>query len=130
MIAVDTNVLLRYIVRDDLAQFNAAEQLMLQHDWWISHTVLLETEWVLRSAYGLRADQFAQILKHLLSASSIIWQDESVVQQALDWFENHNTDFADALHAVQCPAEVKFASFDKKLVHIMKKSKRPVVVGL
>lgn len=59
MLGIDTNVLVRFLVRDDLAQFEKARQLIEQEvsagkQVVINQLVLLETEWVLRSRYSLR----------------------------------------------------------------------------
>jgi len=52
MIAVDTNVLVRFLVRDDAKQAARAAALIQANEIWVCKTVLLETEWVLRSLYG------------------------------------------------------------------------------
>jgi predicted nucleic-acid-binding protein len=62
MIAVDTNVLVRFLVRDDAEQASRADSLIRSEEIWISKTVLLETEWVLRSLYAFRPDSVARAL--------------------------------------------------------------------
>jgi len=52
MLAVDTNVIVRYLTRDDAAQFAKADALVKNNDVYVCTTVLLETEWVLRRGYG------------------------------------------------------------------------------
>jgi len=56
MVAVDTNILVRFLVRDDVKQAARAASLIRDDKIWISKTVLLETEWVLGSLYGFSTD--------------------------------------------------------------------------
>lgn len=102
---------------------------MSDQGWWISHTVLLEAEWVLRSAYGFEPDAIATVVENLLMGAAIAWQDEGVVERAIALYKSKRMDFADVLHAVQTPKEIKFATFDKRFAKSMKDSKRPVVVA-
>jgi len=59
MIAVDTNVVVRFLVRDDPKQAARAAELIRDNQIWISKTVLLETEWVLRSLYRFSPQSLA-----------------------------------------------------------------------
>ena len=56
MIAVDTNILVRFLTKDDLDQFKKSKQLLQTEQIFIPDTVLLETEWVLRFAYHFKSD--------------------------------------------------------------------------
>ena len=69
MRAVDTNVLVRLIVRDDPAQVEKAESFVA-HGAWVSQTVLAETVWVLESVYGLDRAQIATRGHHARGARS------------------------------------------------------------
>ena len=66
MIAVDTNVLIRLLTGDEISQATAARSLFIAESVWIAKTVLLETDWVLRSLYGYDdsavRDAFASVL--------------------------------------------------------------------
>jgi predicted nucleic acid-binding protein len=110
MLAVDTNVLIRYLTGDDPEQSPRARRLIEGDDVWVPVTVLLETEWVLRSVYGYPATQIASALRMFAGLPRIALENPSVVAQALDWAER-GMDFADALHlgtAAQCEAFVTF----------------------
>ena len=85
MRAVDTNVLVRLITRDDPEQTEAAERFVAPGAW-ISHLVLAETRWVLESVYSLSAEQLAVALEMLLDHRCLVTQDADVVRGALEQF--------------------------------------------
>ena len=97
MRAVDTNVLVRLVVRDDRAQVNAAEEF-ISSGAWVSHLVLAETSWVLYAAYRLNADQIAAAVDMLLSHKKLIMQDPDLVAGALNQFKKRpSLGFSDCL---------------------------------
>ena len=114
MIAVDTNVIVRFLVRDDASQADRAEELIRGSETWISKTVLLETEWVLRSLYDFAPQSLAGALRALAGLSTVRLEDPGAVARALDWFER-GIDFADALHLASAGNARQFATFDRKL---------------
>ena len=120
MIAVDTNVLVRFLVRDDAKQAARAASLIRGDVIWASKTVLLETEWVLRSLYGFSPGTVARALRRLAGLQSIFLEDELAVAKALDW-SSQGLDFADALHLASAGNAKRFATFDRKLA---KRAKR------
>lgn len=102
MLGVDTNVLVRYLVRDDEAQFEKARKLIKREaaagrGIFVSHLVVLETEWVLRSRYGLSKDQIVATISSLLDASDVRFEDEPAVEEALFIWKEATADFADCL---------------------------------
>jgi predicted nucleic-acid-binding protein len=114
MIAVDTNVLVRFLVRDNATQAARAAALVRANEIWVSKTVLLETEWVLRSLYGFSPESLASALRALGGLPTIFLEDEVAVAKALDWFKE-GLDFADALHLASAGNAKEFATFDRKL---------------
>jgi len=82
MLAIDTNVLVRLIARDDADQVKAAE-LFVVEGAWISHLVLAETLWVLDSVYNLSHAQIAAAVDMLLNHQDLTLQDAEVVAAAL-----------------------------------------------
>jgi predicted nucleic-acid-binding protein len=85
MRAVDTNVLVRLITRDDARQVAAAETFVAAGAW-VSHVVLAETLWVLESVYELDAERCATAVDMLLQHAHITLQDADVVTAALAHF--------------------------------------------
>lgn len=88
MRAVDTNLLVRLVVRDDADQVNAAESFVSKGAW-VSHLVLAETIWVLDAVYDRSPAQIASALERLLNHKDLTLQDADVVALALDHFRSH-----------------------------------------
>lgn len=120
MLAVDTNVVVRYLARDDARQTPAAEELLRTEQVLLLKTVLLETEWVLRFTYGFDRELIAAALRGLAGLPSIRLEDGADVAQALEWFEA-GMNFADALHLASSGEVTAFASFDRKLAATAKR---------
>ena len=114
-IALDTNVVVRLLVNDDAAQARRARALLATGDEvGVPVTVLLEAEWVLRSAYGFPSPQVMTFLRALLGLPGVSTDNAHEVAAAITACEQ-GLDFADALHlALSGPAE-RFYSFDANL---------------
>jgi len=102
MLGLDTNVLVRYLVRDDEVQFEKARKLIKREvaagrGVFVSHLVVLETEWVLRSRYGLTKTLIIATLSGLLDATDVRFEDEPAVEEALFIWKDAPADFADCL---------------------------------
>ncbi len=85
MLAVDTNVLVRLLARDDIKQATAADHFVAKGAW-VSHLVLAETMWVLESVYERSAAQLIAALELLLAHESLVLQDSDTVNAALAHF--------------------------------------------
>jgi predicted nucleic-acid-binding protein len=97
MRSIDTNVLVRLIVRDDLTQAQAAESFV-RRGAWVSHLVLAETTWVLQSVYGLMPPDIASMIEMLLDHEHLALQDAEVVSSALECFRSRSSlGFSDCL---------------------------------
>jgi predicted nucleic-acid-binding protein len=97
MLAIDTNVLVRLVARDDADQVTAAEQFVARGAW-ISHLVLAETLWVLDSVYELGRAQIATAVDMLLNHRDLTLQDAEVVAAALIKYRSRpSVDFSDCL---------------------------------
>lgn len=114
MIALDTNVLVRVITLDDPQQAARAVQLMESDRLWLSKTVLLELEWVLRYSYQLSRETIAQTLRDLLGNRRIEIEDRAGVVKAFRWYRA-GLDLADALHLASAASADRFATFDRQL---------------
>src|SRR5688572_9725584 len=87
MRAVDTNVLVRLIVRDNTRQTVAAEAF-IERGAWVSVLVLTEATWVLRTVYDRTAEEVATTIQMLLNHESLVLQDSDAVSAALDLFRS------------------------------------------
>lgn len=97
MRAIDTNVLVRLVTRDDPKQVVSAESFVAKGAW-VSHLVLGETLWVLESVYEIDADRCAIAVEMLMNHTSIALQDPDVVAAALAHFRRKpSLGFSDCL---------------------------------
>lgn len=85
MRAVDTNLLVRLAARDDPAQLKAAEAFVASGAW-VSHLVLAEFIWVMRSVYALGPRELGDAVELLLSHEHLILQESATVRAALAAF--------------------------------------------
>lgn len=119
-IAIDTNVLVRLLVRDDDAQYAAAQRLVDQaaaaeEPVLIVLGVLLETEWVLRSRYKLDKASIAGAVSALLECADVEFEHPPTVEEALYvWAQHPGADFADCLLTARAAhlGRSRFLTFD------------------
>lgn len=115
MLAIDTNVVVRYLTNDHPKQSAKAQELIDGQPVFASVTVILETEWVLRSTYEYRPADIARVLRGFAGLPTVTVEDGAVVAAALDLAER-GMDFADALHLGKATHCEGMASFDRKFV--------------
>ena len=102
MLGVDTNVLVRYLIRDDRSQYEKARRLIEREvskgePVLVSMLVLLETEWVLRSRYELAKAEIVAAFSALLDTADLAFEDEPSVEHAVYSWKDSTADFADCL---------------------------------
>src|SRR5258706_4071564 len=88
MHAVDTNVLVRLITRDDVKQVAIADEFV-KRGAWVSHLALAEAMWVLATVYGRDADEIAAAIEMLMQHQHLTLQDPEVVAAALADLPKH-----------------------------------------
>jgi predicted nucleic-acid-binding protein len=115
MIALDTNVLVRFLVEDDKTQSNQAKRLIQKNieqknDIFISDLVLVETVWVLKRAYKLKKAEIVSTLRLLLAAKSLHYESNDRLHRASSDYEKGRGDFADYL--------IRQKAFEKKCEYI------------
>ena len=121
-IAIDTNVLVRLLVRDDEGQFAAAQRLVAQaaeaeQPVLIVLGALLEAEWVLRSRYKVAKADIADVFAKLLESSDVEFEYPSTVEEALYvWVQHPGADFADCLLSARAAhlGRSRFLTFDAR----------------
>ncbi len=114
MRAIDTNVVVRFLTNDDKRQAQAARAAIGAGDIFVAVTVLLESEWVLRSAYGFEPNRIADSFQALAGLPTITVEEPVRLAQAIGWMRQ-GMDFADALHLAKAEGCTMFLSFDQKL---------------
>lgn len=117
MLAVDTNVIVRYLTRDDAEQFARPGALIGSEDVYVCTTVLLETEWVLRCAYRFSREQVSAALTAFAGMPRVTLEDPASAAKALDWTQR-GMDFADALHLAKAQGCEAFVSFDQRFAAV------------
>ena len=125
MPALDTNVLVRYVVQDDAAQLAAAKRLISRCvgeglTLFVPVTVALELEWVLRSSFEYAKDEVMQVLSSLFSAAELTFESERALEVALQLYRKGSADFADCLHVALAnqAGEPPLWTFDKRAAKI------------
>ncbi len=111
MIALDTNVVVRFLVNDDRAQASRARNLIARGEVFVGPTVLLEAERVLRSAYGFSPTDIQRFFRALLGLPGLTTDEPVRVARGLDAYAA-GFDFADALHLAFAGTADSFATFD------------------
>ena len=117
MIALDTNVLVRVLTRDDPAQVRKVLRKLRGKEVWLAKTVLLETEWVLRYSYGLSRSAISRAMDRLLGYGLATVEDREGVVLALAGY-HAGLDFADALHLASATEADRFLTFDRDLARL------------
>ena len=115
MTAVDTNLLVRILTRDDEDQYRMAVAVFDSGDVFIPETVWLETEWVLRYAYGFDAAAVVRAFLAVLGLPAIHTTDAALLLLAIEWHEG-GLDFADALHLAGSQNAETFLTFDQTFI--------------
>ncbi len=120
MRAVDTNVLVRLVVRDDADRVRLAEAFITTGAW-VSHLVLAEAMWVLDAAYDRTAEQIATAVDMLLNHKDLTVQDAEVVTNALEHFrERPALGFSDCLvlEIARKAGHTPLGTFDRNLAKV------------
>jgi len=125
MLGIDTNVLVRFLVRDDESQFLKAQKLIRREvsagrRVYVSLLVLLETEWVLRSRYTVSKNDTIAAFSGLLDSTDVQFEDEPAVEEALFVWKDNAVGFADCMIGARnrrlgCTAT---ATFDAKAARL------------
>ena len=120
MRAVDTDVVVRLIVRDDADQVARAEAYVAQGAW-VSLPVLLEATWVLKSGYGLSRQRIGTVLDMLVEHDHLTLQDEDIVRRACALFARQcSAGFSDCLiiEVARKAGHGPVGTFDKKMTRL------------
>lgn len=114
MLAIDTNIVIRFLTRDHEALARRALEIISNNDVFMPVTVVLEAEWVLRDAYEMPRGEVIRELRRFCALERVTVGAAELVRRALDYAEQ-GLDFADALHLAQATECEAFVTFDKRL---------------
>lgn len=129
MDAVDTNILVRIIVRDDEAMYQRAVAALSGRQVLVPTTVLLEADWVLRGRYGFDRGAVADSLTAFLGLPQVETQSPDSVAAALKLLRD-GLDLADALHVVTAAPASRFLTLDEPFARRAQRHTTPVPVVL
>ncbi|MCB1193346.1 MAG: type II toxin-antitoxin system VapC family toxin [Leptospiraceae bacterium] len=115
MVSVDTNILVRFLTKDDDAQFQKAYTLFQTEKIFITDTVLLETEWVLRYVYKCSKQEILQGIQKILGLSNVFAQNHEKIVQVIELYKK-GLDFADAFHLANSQQFSILFTFDEKFI--------------
>jgi predicted nucleic-acid-binding protein len=126
MIALDTNVWVRYVTNDEPDQAKRALAVLAEaEEIFVAKTTLLELEWVLRAAYALSTAAIIRALRHILGLPNVQVEMPDQLEKAIDFYEK-GIDFTDALHLASSPEGVSFYTFDTAFIKRARSLKTPV----
>lgn len=126
MVALDTNVWVRYLTNDDPLQAHRALMLLEESDAvYLPKTVLLELEWVLRAVYAIKPAVIHHSLLHILGLPKVIAESAAQVAAALDYYLD-GFDFADALHLSSSDSSQAVYTFDERFARKGRHTAPPV----
>ncbi len=117
MRAVDTNILLRLLTRDEVQQVEAAD-CFVEEGAWVSTLAVAETAWVLRTGYRKSATEVAAAVDMLINHKDLVLQDSDAVVAALELFRSRPTlGFSDCLmlHVARKAGHLPLGTFDRAL---------------
>ena len=118
MAAIDTNVLVRLVTKDDESQYKKAQAFVERHEpVLVTQLSVLELVWVLMSRYGLDKERTCQVVQALLETRELNIQAPSVLEAALKTWKKSKADFADCfiLETVTDASERPLGTFDTAL---------------
>lgn len=120
MLAIDTNVIVRYLTGDHPEQSPRARAMIEANPVHMPATVLLETGWVLGSVYGHGRAEVARALRAFAGLPTVSLERPETAARALDWLEG-GMDFADAMHLAAGEGCAALASFDAALARVSRR---------
>ena len=114
MRAIDTNIVIRILLRDDPSQIILVDNLVSGGNLLIANTVAIETEWVLRGVYKYGRLDAADLLETLLEIDGIFLQNPDGFKWTVERYRN-GADFADMMHLLKLDNVRAFITFDRKM---------------
>ncbi|HBB14736.1 MAG TPA: PIN domain nuclease [Treponema sp.] len=118
MVYADTNILIRFIVKDNMEMALAAKSAILSGEMFVSTEVFAEVTYVLHKVYGIERGRISQILSLLLDL--VATNDSDVMRHAFSYYAQTKLDFVDCILAAQHTVNgVEIISFDKRLTNFI-----------
>lgn len=119
MLAIDTNIIVRYLTADHPEQSPKAKALIDSEEVFVCITVLLESDWVMRSVYAFSSAEVAKALRSFAGLPNVTVEDAVLAANALDWAAQ-GMDLAEALHLAKAQGCGALVSFDRRFAKAAK----------
>jgi predicted nucleic-acid-binding protein len=119
MIGLDTNIFVRYFIKDDPEQTRLAVNLIFSlsasEPGWVGLAIFMELDWVLNHILKVKKDRVVEIFDTLLVSRELVVENMETVREALQLYRSHNTDFSDCLIAASARAAgcARTVTFDR-----------------
>lgn len=124
MVAIDTNSLVLFLIADDKSHYQLALDYQKNHtENFVSKTVLLELERVLRAGYKIHKSQLTLIFSDLIEMAHLFFEYELNIKRAIKLYKI-GFDFADVLHVLSSSNCTEFVTFDRKFANLASKIKQ------
>ena len=120
MIGIDTNIVLRYLLKDDPALSPRALEIIAGNDCFVSRAALTEVVYTLESYYRSSRADIGRALDALLSVQRVTVEDRAVTERALAWYKA-GMDFGDAMIAASSHGSASVATFDRDFARLARK---------
>ena len=120
MISIDTNILLRYLLKDDPALFPRALDIIAANDCFVSRAALTEVVYTLESYYRSSRAKIGRALDALLSLQRVSIEDGAVTERAVSWYKG-GMDFGDAMIAASSHGVARIDTFDRDFARFARK---------
>ena len=120
MIGIDTNIVLRYLLKDDPALSPRALEIIAGNDCFVSRAALTEVVYTLESYYRSSRAEIGRALDALLSVQRVTVEDRAVTERALSWYKA-GMDFGDAMIAASSHGSASVATFDRDFARLARK---------
>lgn len=126
MIAIDTNLIIRLLTKDDAEQHKTSLKLFESENLFVPDTVVLESEWVLRVAYDFSPEDICDAFRKLFGLPNVHINNAFAIAQAIEWHEK-GMEFADASHLSLSQSCRSLKTFDTKFIKISKNLSKCIV---
>jgi predicted nucleic-acid-binding protein len=118
---VDANYILRYLLKDNLQQYQKASQIFESQSIYIPGEIIAEVVYVLQKVYKIQNEHICSALTWLTDYPNVTIQDKSIISLSLKLLSQNTLDYADnLLLAYQKIKSAKIYTFDKKLINALK----------
>lgn len=120
MISIDTNIVLRYLLKDDPVLSPQALELIVSNDCFITRAALTEVVYTLESYYRSARTDISRALGALFNLQRVSIEDRAVTERALNWY-NGGMDFGDAMIAAASHGAARIVTFDRDFSRLARK---------